>query len=626
MSRDNLDKGLIYTDSQNCIGCNNCIRQCPTLEANVGEVDVNGVCKMHLDGDKCILCGTCRDTCTHNVRKYRDDSARFFRDLQNGKKISLLIAPAFLLSYASEYKHILGYLKSLGVDRFFSVSFGADITTWAYLNYVTKNNAYGKISQPCPAIVSYMEKHHPEFLEHLMPVQSPMMCAAIYLKQYQGLSSDIAFLSPCIAKKEEIESPRGKGLIKYNVTFISLMEHIRRAGVNLKTYVPLSDEIDYGLGSLYPMPGGLRENVEFYLGDEAFVVQAEGELHVYNYLSNFEEHRAAWRRTGVVPTLVDVLNCARGCAYGTASEFRNTESSQMQVEAYLLKRAKRAKLKELSEKFGGQPGDNLAALNKRFENLSLGDFMCKYQASTQKSQKVSREEIERVYTLLHKHTESEKKFDCGACGYKSCQTMAEAMVLDINYKENCSEYVKVLVKEQMEYQNSVISHFKEVSDLISQLDGDNIKIFEDTSNITTRVSSAVEYGEHMNRILSSLQDEFQKLISSYGQISAIARTTNILSINASIESAHAGAQGLGFRVIADEMRTLAQRVLQVAGKSESDSNSISSVLEDLLATVNNFISMVHEVKDTADEIKSKVSSITGSTSNIMELVRSLEGQ
>lgn len=29
---------------------------------------------------------------------------------------------------------------------------------------------------------------------------------------------------------------------------------------------PYTDELEYGLGSLYPMPGGLRENVEHFLG------------------------------------------------------------------------------------------------------------------------------------------------------------------------------------------------------------------------------------------------------------------------------------------------------------------------------------------------------------------------
>ncbi len=87
-----------------------------------------------------------------NVYQY-DDTERFFEDLKKGEKISLLLAPAFLANYPREYGTVLGGLKKLGVNRIISVSFGADITTWGYIKYITEHNFTGGISQPCPAIV-----------------------------------------------------------------------------------------------------------------------------------------------------------------------------------------------------------------------------------------------------------------------------------------------------------------------------------------------------------------------------------------------------------------------------------------------------------------------------------------
>jgi len=51
-------------------------------------------------------------------------------------RISVLLVPAFQANYPSEYASVLGGLKKLGVNRIISVSFGADITTWAYINYI----------------------------------------------------------------------------------------------------------------------------------------------------------------------------------------------------------------------------------------------------------------------------------------------------------------------------------------------------------------------------------------------------------------------------------------------------------------------------------------------------------
>lgn len=46
----------------------------------------------------------------------------------------------------------------------------------------------------------------PELLPKLFPVQSPMMCAAIYAQKEMGVSDKLAFISPCIAKKAELEA------------------------------------------------------------------------------------------------------------------------------------------------------------------------------------------------------------------------------------------------------------------------------------------------------------------------------------------------------------------------------------------------------------------------------------
>lgn len=132
--------------------------------------------------ENCIACGAYFDACEHGAREFYDDTEAFFEDLKRGEKISVLFAPAFAANYPGEYKNILGGLKNLGVNHIISVSFGADIITWAYINYIMKNEFMGGISQPCPAVVNYIERYIPELLPRLMPVQSPVMCAAIYAK------------------------------------------------------------------------------------------------------------------------------------------------------------------------------------------------------------------------------------------------------------------------------------------------------------------------------------------------------------------------------------------------------------------------------------------------------------
>lgn len=189
-------ESLVYTN-ENCVGCNKCIRVCSAMGACIStEPDETGKSRIEVDPDKCIACGACFDACEHGAREFRDDTERFFADLKKGEKISILIAPAFKADYPAEYEKALGGLKKLGVNRIISVSFGADITTWAYIKYIQTHNYLGGISQPCPAVVGYIERYIPDLLPKLFPVQSPMMCAAIYAKKEMKVQEKLAFISP----------------------------------------------------------------------------------------------------------------------------------------------------------------------------------------------------------------------------------------------------------------------------------------------------------------------------------------------------------------------------------------------------------------------------------------------
>lgn len=178
MKNNALTEETIFIIEEKCQGCNKCIRNCPVFGANVSYT-INGATKVKVNPELCIHCGKCIEVCDHYARDYRDDTERFFHALQEGAAISVLVAPSVRTNFP-EYKRVIGFLKKAGAHLVYDVSFGADITVWAYLKVLAATGVSSIIAQPCPVIVNYVEKHQPALVDYLAPVQSPMMCTAIY--------------------------------------------------------------------------------------------------------------------------------------------------------------------------------------------------------------------------------------------------------------------------------------------------------------------------------------------------------------------------------------------------------------------------------------------------------------
>ncbi len=434
-----IENTTIFTNDK-CIGCNKCIKVCSAIGACIAVED-EGEARIVVDGTKCVACGSCLDVCEHGARDFRDDTERFFEDLKNGEPVSLLVAPAFRANYPERYNSILGGLKGLGVNRIINVAFGADITTWGYINYMKEYDFVGGISQPCPAVVGYIERYIPELIPKIFPVQSPLMCAAIYARKEMGITDRLAFLSPCIAKKMEIESVHNKGLVQYNVTFEHLLDYIDSHGIKGD---PVHSEIEYGMGSFYPTPGGLAESVRWFLGDEVFIRQIEGEKRLYKWLhQNVDKVRE-----GKTPFLfIDALNCDKGCICGTAVDPQKTMTDDALYSLLDIKEHSKKQDSGNAWSVPDLPEERLKSFNEQFRNLKLEDYLRGY---TDRSGDCTYEipdgaELERIFVSMNKLTEESRMINCSSCGYDSCRKMATAIYNGFNNKNNCIFYERSMV-------------------------------------------------------------------------------------------------------------------------------------------------------------------------------------
>lgn len=639
------DGALVFTNDK-CIGCNKCISVCPVLTANYA-VNENEQNKIVVDGKQCISCGACFDACEHQAREYRDDTERFFEDLRKGEKISLLLAPAFLANYPKEYASVLGGLKELGVNRIISISFGADITTWGYINYITKHKFKGGVSQPCPAIVSYIEKYIPELIPSLVPVHSPLMCGAIYAKKYMKVPDKLAFISPCIAKKNEIEDPNCGGHVSYNVTFAHLMKYVREHKISGK---PVSDEIEYGLGSIYPMPGGLKENVYWFCGEELFVRQIEGEKHAYEFLEDYKERVLGGKE---LPFMVDALNCAKGCLYGTAVEEEKAKSDDTLYEVQKIKEASKRNGRKSAWSRNLTPKQRLERFNKQFKALDINDFIRHYtdRSSEVKINYPDSSELEAIFESMEKTKPENRTINCSACGYKTCKDMAAAIYNGCNTKDNCIHYIKDAVykekllaeelsaemqekNEVIEMKNQQISQvvsevavdFDSLDTSISEMSVGNNSNAQESTGISMSMSEVVSFCDGLRAALTQIQGLLVKLEENNLEITNVAEETNLLALNASIEAARAGESGRGFAIIAENIKKLADSSKDTASDSDRNKEEIQGAITNLLGDAEKLIDIIDSVNVRVTNLAASTEEIAASADMISSISSDLRGK
>ena len=386
---------------------------------------------------KCILCGQCLSVCKHDARYYVDDTDAFFQDLNNGESLSVAIDPSFFINYPNIANGVLGYLRSIGVKKIYNASFGADISTWAHIEYFLNDANQGGIIATCPTIVNFIEKYEPSIIPALIPIYSPIFCLAVYVRKYLNDSNKLVFLSPCISNFPEIEDEATHNLISYNVTFEHFFKKLK--DIDFNQYYSESDIADFDLGALYPFPGGMKENLEHFIGYEKTIISKSPVLYSRSELGSLKsiaEHNCT---KGV---FFELLNCNNGCCSGPCID-KTSFSIEKIVEQHQCIRfniLQNGKSKEYDRTLPRTT--RLDLFRSNFKDLDLQDFHREFHSKYLKPFTVPKEIINEVFVRMHKTSEESRHIDCHACGYKSCHQMAEAVANGYNNIENCVQYEK----------------------------------------------------------------------------------------------------------------------------------------------------------------------------------------
>ena len=497
---------LITVNPEKCVGCNACVRNCPAPEANITKQVDGGRFVTTVNFDKCIGCGECVKTCTHGARGYVDDLEEVMELVKQKKPLIVMAAPAIKTTFPKTWKSILNWFKEQGC-LVCDVSFGADICTWAHLRLIQQDGSKKLISQPCAAIVRYIELYNPKLAKNISPIHSPMSCMATYLRKYAHRTEPIVALSPCIAKKYEFKET---GLIQYNVTFRKLAAYFEEHKMKFDEEYGGNYKYDFDLGQ--GQLGGIYDpDIDITTSEGVHKVYPE--LDMYAQLSELDK-----------PQFLDVLSCEFGCnsGAGTVGTSHNIFGI-MKVMRGVENEAKSVRKTTGGFFFRGAEDK----LFKKFDtDLKLPNFFRSYDVQGE-SADIPYEKLNEAFDALGKHTEAERNHNCHACGYKSCKEMATAIVRGLNIPDNCIVHAKTMLaereKEAKEYNEQLAGTMKECHELSAEL----LKAVESIGSSTDEINSRNKH----TGVLTGKVSDFITRLSDIFQTKDSITTEELLSLS-----------------------------------------------------------------------------------------------
>ena len=202
------------------------------------------------------------------------------------------------------------------------------------------------------------------------------------------------------------------------------------------------------------------------------------------------------------------------------------------------------------------------------------------------------------------------------------------------------------IKERVDAANTNATDQNERSEQVS---ASMNNILESASEVSTNMESAKdsmqiatvsaeksrEESEKMRSIFSDLTNDFsanlttieelanhsQEISSILDTISGIAEQTNLLALNAAIEAARAGEQGRGFAVVADEVRSLAQKTQESITNIRDMIERLNSSSQSALNSMQDSQSRVQETESRVETSVEAVDAVNEEINNIKQIIQ-----
>ena len=172
---------------------------------------------------------------------------------------------------------------------------------------------------------------------------------------------------------------------------------------------------------------------------------------------------------------------------------------------------------------------------------------------------------------------------------------------------------------------NIIKSSGELNEVMDDLHKNNIYLNECSTSFNTLKLTIENTSININGFKNSfnaLENNVNKVNNNLSYINEISDQTNLLALNASIEAAHAGDDGKGFAIVAQEVRNLAEMTNKTSKKIDSELQEINQTIAIIKKSVDEIIQSMNNTNSSIDTTISNFNNLEDSNNTIANNITS----
>lgn len=172
--------------------------------------------------------------------------------------------------------------------------------------------------------------------------------------------------------------------------------------------------------------------------------------------------------------------------------------------------------------------------------------------------------------------------------------------------------------------NKVTNSLGEMSTLISEAERTSVQALSTVKTLNDKADLTKQASQEIAEEIYSLNNDMKEIRKIVRLIVGIADQTNLLALNAAIEAARAGEAGLGFAVVAEEVKKLADQSKDASIMINNIINTINNKTEHAVSKANHSSTIIQEQVSAVKQTDTAFNMISSSMKEFMEHMANME--